>query len=740
MSPGVSGVLTNEDALQHLLTGTGITYRFTGPGAVKLDLTTVQQSVTVNANALNTEQDQVASPKYVLPILDTPQSISVVPQQIMSEQNTTTLRDALRNVAGISLAAGEGSSQGDNLTIRGFTARNDIFLDGMRDFGSYYRDTFNQEEVQVLEGPSAITFGRGTTGGVVNDVSKVPETTPFIEGNATGGSDLTRRVALDVNEPLPQLGTGAAFRLNLMGDDNGVADRDVAEYRRYGFAPSLALGLGTSTRVIFSYFHQSENDTPDYGIPWLLNAPAAVPRNNYYGFRNANFLNTNDDIVTARLEHDLDHGITLRDVLRYSNEGRNAQITEPQTTTCAVPPAASTPGCALLGTSLGAITVTRNQINVDSVENMLDDQLDATFHFDTGHIGHTLVAGLEGIRETSDPSRDTITGVPTTSLLNPDESQPYAGISTPSTQVQVTALTLGVYALDTIELGRKFDLIAGARWDDFDADYHQYIAPTSAFTQVVGLLSWRGALVYKPTPNGSIYFDAGNSYDPSAETLSLSAATANTPPEKNLTFEGGTKWDLASGRLSVSGSIFRTDQTNAREPDPDNPLLDVLAGHERVNGFQVAVAGHLTDRWELLSSYALLDSYVVSSQYYPQSIGAELANVPRNTFNFWSTYKLPWKNLEVGGGGNFVDKRTASSTAPYVTIPTGVGSQTVSLLKEVPGYWVFNAMVRYPVTERTSLQINVNNLTNNYYYDEVHPGHIIPGAGFTALAGINFRF
>ncbi len=152
-SPGVSGVFTNEQALQHLLVGTGATYRFTGPTAVSLDLAAVQQSVTVNASALDAEQDQVASAKYALPILDTPQSVSVVPQQIMSEQNTTTLRDALRNVAGISLAAGEGSSQGDNLTIRGFTARNDIFLDGMRDFGSYYRDTFNQEEVQVLEGP-----------------------------------------------------------------------------------------------------------------------------------------------------------------------------------------------------------------------------------------------------------------------------------------------------------------------------------------------------------------------------------------------------------------------------------------------------------------------------------------------------------------------------------------------------------------------------------------------------------
>jgi catecholate siderophore receptor len=352
-SPGVTGVFTNEEALAHMLEGTRVSYRFTGPDLAQLDLTSLDQSVTVNASTLQLEQ--VASPKYTEPILDTPQSISVVPQQIMSEQNTTTLRDALRNVAGISLAAGEGGSQGDNLTIRGFTARNDIFLDGIRDFGSYYRDTFNQQEVQVLEGPSAITFGRGTTGGVVNDVSKVPEMTPFIQGNVTGGSDLTRRVALDVNEPLPQAGSGAAFRLNLMGNDDKVADRDIAEYRRYGFAPSLAFGLGTATRVVFSYFHQSEDDTPDYGIPWMLNGPAPVARNNYYGFQDANFLRTNDDIFTAKVEHDLNSAITLRNVLRYSNEARNAQITEPQTTTCATPP---TPGCASLAAPLSSIIVT----------------------------------------------------------------------------------------------------------------------------------------------------------------------------------------------------------------------------------------------------------------------------------------------------------------------------------------------------------------------------------------------
>ncbi len=242
-SPGVHGDFTNDEAFAHLLEGTGVSYRFAGTDLVELSLSSIEQTVTVKG--AGPEVERVATAKYTEPLIDTPQSVNVVPAQVMSEQNTTTLRDALRNVAGISLAAGEGSSQGDNLTIRGFTARNDIFLDGIRDFGSYYRDTFDQQEVQVLEGPSAVTFGRGTTGGAINEVSKTPQLERFVQGNGTFGSDLTRRIALDINEPLPQLGSGAAFRLNLMANDNNVAERDDAEYRRYGFAPSLALGLGT---------------------------------------------------------------------------------------------------------------------------------------------------------------------------------------------------------------------------------------------------------------------------------------------------------------------------------------------------------------------------------------------------------------------------------------------------------------------------------------------------------------
>ena len=349
----------------------------------------------------------------------------------------------------------------------------------------------------------------------------------------------------------------------------------------------------------------------------------------------------------------------------------------------------------------------------------------------TGLIQHSVVAGLEAGRETSDPTRPTWTNVPTTSLLNPDAEQQLAGTETITSRVTTTSLTAAAYVLDTMQLGSHWDLTGGIRWDRFGTDYAQTVAPTAAFHRVDEMPSWRTAAVYKPVSFGSIYFDAGTSFNPSAEALSLSASTANLPPEKNKTYEFGSKWDVMQSQLSLRAAIFRTEKTNAREPDPDNPLLSVLAGNQRVNGAEVQVKGRVMSRWEVLSSYAFLEGKVVSSNYYPASIGATLANVPRDTFNIWNDVRLPWQ-FEGGAGANYVSSRTASSTTPL--------DPTTGLVKEVPGYWVFNAMLKRRLNEHIDLQVNANNLANRYYYDELHPAHIVLGPGRSALVGINFKF
>jgi catecholate siderophore receptor len=717
-SPGVSGLYTVEQALQHFLAGSGVSYRFTGPGVIALHLSTVSTAVEVTA-----QTEQVTSAKYPAPLLDTPQSVDVVSKRVMQEQGVTTLRDALRNFSGISLAAGEGGAQGDNLTIRGFTARNDLFLDGMRDFASYYRDPFNLEEVEVLQGPSSVTFGRGSTGGVVNQETKTPVLSHFLSAGLQFGTDATRRATLDINTPIPAFGVKAAFRLDVMGDIGGVAERNVAENRRFGIAPSLSFGLGTPTRLTLSYFHENEDDNPDYGLPWYFNGPPPVDRQNYYGLSNGNFLRTYDDIGTLRLDHDFNGSATLHEQIRYDNGVRNVLITEPQI-----------PAGTSLSTPLSAIQINRHEIGVYSDETSLDEQLDLTFRFKTGFIRHTVVTGLEGIRETSDPTRPTYpaSSVPTTSLLDPDPTDVLTGGAPITSRVSLTALTAGAYALDTMRLGEKWQLVAGIRYDRMSTDYSQSVAPTAAFSRVDNMPSWRTALSYSPKPNGNIYFAAGDSFNPSAESLSLSAGTANLPPEKNFSYEMGTKWDLASQKLSLRTAVFRTDKVNAREPDPNNPLLNVLAGNQRVDGAEGEITGRLTDRWQVLTGYALLASRLVSSNAYPTAIGFPLANVPRNTANLWSTYNLPWHHVSFGGGLNFVDSRSASSTVPL--------DPTTGEIKKAPSYWLFNAMVRFPMNEHIDVQINGNNLTNRYYYDELHPAHIVLGEGRTALVGINFKF
>lgn len=713
-SPGVTGVYTDEQALAKLLSGTGLTYSVTGANAFTVRLKEASTSVEVNDTAPVVSSSMS---KYQVPLLDTPQTVGKVSQQTIEQQGATTLRDTLRNVAGISLAAGEGGSQGDNLTIRGFTARNDLFIDGMRDFGSYYRDPFNMQEVEVLQGPSSVTFGRGSTGGVVNQASKTPDLSQGLSVGLQFGTDATRRATLDWDTPVPSLGSGAAFRITGMGDIGGVAGRDIAENRRDGFAPSLALGLGTPTRLTLSYFHQNEDDIPDYGVPWLFNGPAPVPRSNYYGLENGNFLRAYDDIGTVKLEHDVNDNVTIRNQLRYANYVRDVLITEPQL------------NGFTLSTPLDAMQVTRHQIGVNSTETFLDDQLDVVAHLKTGALRHTLIAGLEGGRETSNPTRPNYTA-PNTSLLNPNPEQSLSPVVTIASRVNDTAVSAGAYVLDTITLN-KWEFTGGVRFDRFDDTYDQTAMSVSHFNRVDQKPTWRAAVVYKPVSTGSFYFDAGTSFNPSAESLSLTAGTANLRPEWNQTYEFGTKWDLNNSRLHVNASWFRTTKENAREASPTNSLLYVLAGNQRVSGVEAEIRGRVMSRWELLASYAYLDSRVVSSQFYPGSVGYPLANVPKNTFAFWSTHRLPG-HFEFGVGTNYESSRNASSTVPL--------DPTTGLVKQVPDYWVFNAMASHPLGEHVDLQVNVYNLANRYYYDELHPGHIVLGPGRSALVDLKFKF
>jgi catecholate siderophore receptor len=792
---GVTGLLTSEGALRELLKGTGLTFRLEAN-----DRVTVGLQATESVNVTAPLPDSVAMGKFTESLVDTPQTVAVVPQFILQDEQNRTLMDAVRNVPGISIAAGESGAHGDNLTIRGFTARNDIFLDGIRDFGSYYRDSFNFEQVEVLEGPAGVQFGRGSTGGVINQESKVPAADKFVHVETQFGTDGLKRVTADVNEPLEEIPGGTAFRANVLASDGGVAGRPYAENRRLGLAPSISFGMNGATRLTISYFHFTESDTPDYGLPWFFNGLApGVNRHAYYGFPDANFLKTNDDILTVRANHAFTPDVDVHTIGRFANYPRDVQITEPQICTNAgfsvpvggwVAPAGTSGVVATLPTSAvtggacptfatllanpGAIPINRNQLQIKSVEGDLWDQTEVTAREKVLGVRNDLTAGIEGGREISNPIKTSYTinklnTVPSTTLGNPNTQAVFGGTGYVASITHVTSKSVGLYFVDTMKLGRWVELSGGVRWDSFDTYFRLDDAPASTLPtgsaptatiapieQAVSQPTYRAAFVFKPNQHGSVYFDWGTSFNPSAESLSLSVSSSLLPPEENETYEAGAKYSLLRDRLKVEGAWFQTVKDNARETDPTNSNNIVLAGNQQVRGVQASAVGRLAGGTDLVLGYAYLSSQVLYSKLFPTSIGFPLANVPKQTFNAFLTHNLPLR-LNVGFGGNYVASRTASSTVPYVPTSYGPATPFVSAalspcgaitcyqvlstaMKQVPGYWVFNAMVRRPVTDKLELQANVYNLLNRFYIDQPHPSHLIPGEGLNAVIGAKFTF
>jgi catecholate siderophore receptor len=673
--------------------------------------------------------------KIPLTVQDTPQSVNVVSQKLLEDQAITRLEDALKNVPGITLNAGEGAARGDTINIRGFSAFNDFFLDGIRDAAIYVRDPFNLQSIEVLKGPSATLFGRGSTGGAVNQVSKAPTLAPLGTFVADFGTNDEYRGTIDFNQPL---GHDAAFRLNAMGESSEVADRDYVRNRHWGVAPELAFGLGEPTTATLAYYHLTENDRPDSGVPFVNGAPAHVNRDNFYGLA-SDHEDSVVDIATFRVTHEFSPDIVLANTLRYANYEFNYQFDSPNFGSVA----SGGLGAPTPSTPLSSILVGRDAPDSSGVQTNLTDQLDLTAHFSTGFLQHTLVTGIELARQTNDlvgynnPFNSNNNWVPETSLLNPNPNE--AKPQEPATKVQdATADSEAFYATDTVNIGSHLDLIGGVRVDRFAASYDQTTLKTGAVldldhTDVVA--SPRAALVYKPAPWQSFYFSYGTSFDPSAEALTLTTKLANLGPVKATTYEGGSKTSLLDGGLLLTGAIFRTEVNNAQINDPENPALTVLQGNERVQGFELGATGHITPKLEVTAGYTYLDgvtSGTAGTAPVVRYSDVLIPNLARNAVNLWTEYYItdPW---EVGLGFNYLDRRVANVVSPGTSAAF------------VPSYMVWSAMTSYKINDRLSVQINVINLFDLRYYDNVYytsasENHTIPGAGRTARLTLRASF
>ena len=652
-------------------------------------------------------------------VQDAPQSISIVSKEVIEQQAASTLRDVLRNVSGISMAAGEGGGGpgGDNLTLRGFGARNDIFVDGIRDFASYTRDVFNVEQVEVVKGPASAQTGRGSTGGYINMFSKQPQLMSFVSGTAGLGLPAYGRATLDVNVGEDQLGIGAgtALRLNAMYTNADAPGRDFVDSERMGVAPSVAVGLGTSTRAIVSYLYLRQNNQPDYGIPFVpasntalaefADQPAPVDFDNYYGLTERDYEKTRTHMLTFALEHDLTDAIRVSNTTRYGYAVRESIYSAPR--------------------FAGATTLVNPQTQSrDTVDDVWFNQSNLFADFATGTLRHDLIAGFEISDENSRNQLRTVTAGTPTDLFDPDPERPWTGtiVDTPNGLVTATADTLAAYLFDTIHFSEQLLLTGGLRWERYESSFGPAGA-AAPFERVDKHVTWRAGLTWKPVPRLSLYAGAGTSVNPSIENMTqtnVNAALAALDPEKSRTYEIGAKWEGYAGRLLLNAAVFRTDKVNARTDGLPGEPATVLAGKQRVDGFELGVTGKLTANWSVIGSYSYIDSEIRESND-PAELGNHLRNVPDHSGTLWSVYALP-VGLEIGGGVRYVGTRYTNETNS----------------REIGDYWTVDATLAYEFSPGTTLRLNVFNLFDERYIDQVGGGHFVPGPGRSAIATVAF--
>ncbi len=656
---------------------------------------------------------------------DIPQAVTVVPKAVLQSQAVSSFTDALRNVPGITIGGAEGGQIGNNINLRGFSARTDIYLDGFRDRGQYYRDTFNLESIDVLYGPSSLYFGRGSTGGVINQVSKEPSLKKRADVSVQAGTHDRYRTTVDLDTPITDT---SAFRINAFGQSLG-SSRDVMKNKDYGVAPEVKFGIGTPTEITLSALIQHNRDQPDYGIPPLNGHPAPVNRGTFYGFTDDR---TIQDVQTfsARIKHRFNDDVTLRNQTQFSHYSTQARATNAASVLTG--PLSTSP--ALSNGNFTTIDPSKLFVKLQGKDRNINDHsvyntTDVEWKFNTGPIKHDVLAGVDLSHETYSNQSFTATtpGLPSNTLavvplLNPAYTTRPANVREVATNLaESSANGVGIYANDTVSIGEHWKVVGGVRWDRYEASIHNSINQPGYATQTNYFTSVRGGIIWQPSDWQSYYVSYGTSFDPSLEALTLTNGQQNLPPEHNRSYEVGSKWDLLGGGLSVTQSLFNIEKTNARTLNADGTYT--LDGNVRVRGYQIGLAGRITNKWQVFGGYTYMDGEIL--QAFDGTQGKVPANTPRNTLTLWSTYAFT-PHWEIGGGPSYVSSRYAANNN----------------LVQVGGYTRWDAMAAYHA-KRYDIQFNVWNLTDKNYYDALIPsdgGRAVPGYGRTFIATLNYRF
>ena len=648
---------------------------------------------------------------------DIPQSITVVTEKLLDDRNLDDFKDVLRATGGVTFLSGETGEE--DVRLRGFSLSQagDIYIDGLRDPSLYERDTFNQERVEILKGSASMLFGRGSTGGVVNQVSKTPFLMTQHEANVSLGSGDNLRVTGDFNF---KTGDSSALRLNVLAQE---ADNDGITISKRGIAPSYRWNIGETNEFMVSAYHLEYDNNPIYNHPWFIVDGKIVTKldnDAFYGLK-SDYNRGSASYLTLNHTHRVRGGGELKTTVRQGRFERELWATVNRFATGTTIDNLN-PNTVITRTGKGRIAETDVTIA----------QSDFTKTFTALGMRHHITAGVDYVKEDA-KRNNNIAGPsrPSTTVGTPNDGASIIDTRTDIPFNTFQASSFAVYGQNLLEITPQVKLLAGLRRDRFHGEYDT--AAGVSFSMVQWLTSHRLGAIYQPTDWASFHVAGGSSFNTSGDTYQFSPGAPNirdarTPAEKSRNFELGTKLDLFDNNLSVSASIFRTEKYNERNTDPDSASAQqLLSGKRHAKGMDIDIAGRIMPGWDAFLSYtwipkARIDQSNVSTGN-AQRQGDRPALTPKRSASFWTTYQLTPK-WRVGGGVNYRSEQNPE------------GNRTV----EADAFTTFDLMTEYSFNEAVSIKINGTNVTNRVYADGLYRGFYTPGAPRTITATMKVLF
>jgi len=674
---------------------------------------------------------------------DIPQSVTVVTEKLIDDRNLDTLKDVLHNTAGITFLAAEGGEE--DIRLRGFSlsGTGDIFVDGMRDPAFYERDTFANDRIELLRGSASMLFGRGSTGGAVNQVTKQARAIDSNEITTTIGSHDYLRVNGDFNL---HTGDNAGLRINAMhttADNNGAG----ASIDKSGIAANYRWGIGTADEFSASLYHLDNRNGINYGLPWIRPTDAS-PRSETglmtrldpdtsYGMASDRNNGTADYVSFSHTHRFEDNGELKTQIRRgsYSRDQRSGAIRFARTTSS---PLANPEAVDLDNLSDATILNRSTHIKIQDLDSLYV-QSDLSRKFDGYGLKHELLMGVDAAQEkktvyaalTAGQGGVTITK-PQTTIGTPndgawvDESSRVLGVNN-----RFTSTGWGIYLQDLIEIAPQWKVLGGLRYDNMTGNYDNFNLndnTVASYRQKISEWSKRAGVLYQPNDLSSYHVSYGTSFNTSGDTYSYNVLSANTPPEASTNLEIGTKLDSADKRFTTRLALFRSTKTNERNTDPDNAATALLlSGKRHTSGFEVDLSGRLTDRWEVYVSYvwqpiSKIDKAAPTARN-GEGQGERPWLTPRHSGTVWSTYQLT-SRLRLGGGINFRSSQTPNRNPGW----------------SAPAYATVDLMAEYLINDTFTLKANLINVADKLYADALYTGHYVPGSGRNLQVSLNARF